>query len=95
MQNKFKPYLGIGMINQIVLSQNTDFFYDRFVEVFGKTVPSYQIGGVASLGTKIFLNANKAFILELNYEYTSNLNINKSLKLKNSVFGVKIGFQFN
>ena len=94
-ENKFKPYLGIGMINQIVLSQNTDFFYDRFVEVFGKTVPSYQIGGVASLGTKIFLNANKAFILELNYEYTSNLNINKSLKLKNSVFGVKIGFQFN
>ena len=82
------------MINQIVLSQNKDFLYDRFVEVFGKTIPSYQIGGVASLGTKIFINTSRAIIFELNYEYTSNLNINKSLKLKNSVFGAKIGFQF-
>lgn len=93
-ENKIKPYLGIGMMNQIVLSQNEDFLYDRFVDVFGKTIPSYQIGVAASFGTKFFLNANQAINLELNYEYASNLNINKSLKLKSSVFGVKLGFQF-
>lgn len=93
-KEKVKPYLGVGLMNQIVLSQNTDFLYDRFVEVFGKTVPTYQMGVVASLGSKFFINANKAILLEFNYEYTSNLNINKSLKLKNSLYGLKLGFQF-
>jgi archaellin len=92
--NKVIPYIGAGIINQLVLSQNKDFLYDRFVDQYGKTVPTYFIGGTALLGNKFVISPSKAIIVEFNFEYTSNLNVNKSLKLKNSMFGAKLGYQF-
>lgn len=89
-----RPYIGIGIMNQFVLSQNENFIYKRFADVFGKTVPFYHVGVNACIGSKISINENHTFLLEMNYEYTTNLNVNKSLKLKNNQFAVKIGYQF-
>jgi len=91
---KVRPYLGVGFMNQFVISQNKDFSYKRFVDEFDKTVPTYHFGFVGNLGTKFYFNNNRALLLELNYESTANSNINKSLKLRNKVYGVKLGFQF-
>jgi len=91
---KVRPFLGVGWMNQFVISQNKDFLYKRFVDEFDKTVPTYHFGFVGNLGTKFYFNNNRALLFELNYESTANSNINESLKLVNKVYGVKLGFQF-
>lgn len=89
-----RPYLGAGIVNMFILSQNDEFTYHWFQDEYGKSIPVYHLGFTALLGYNMSLNNGKALILESNYQYTSNLNINQSLRMINHFFSLRIGYLF-
>ena len=87
-----RPYIGGGLLNIFILSQNKDFIYPPFYREFNKSIPTYHFGLTGKVGAKKVLNKNQSIYLELNYDYSQNLNINQFLQFKNNLFSITAGY---
>lgn len=94
LKGNIKPYVGIGYINSIVLSQNQGFIYQRFYSVINKSIPLYHRGFLGRVGTSIGLQNGHSACLELNFEHTASMNINQQLRFYNNLFSLSLGYKF-
>lgn len=93
-KGRLRPYAAIGLINTFVLSQNKNLFIHRFYDEFNKSIPWYHFGVAARAGTSFLLRNHHLINLELNWEYTQNMNINQMLKMYNNLFSMNAGYSF-
>jgi len=93
-KGKIRPYMGLGISNTIVLSQNKDFVYKNFYNVYKKSIPSYSIGYLGRVGCKYILKNSHTIYSDLNIDDSENLNVNQLLRLKNSLYSFTIGYTF-
>lgn len=93
-KGKIRPYLGIGISNNFVLSQNKDFVYLTFNNEYKQSIPTYSLGILGRVGCKYALKNNHALYADLNIDYSQNLNINQFLKLTNNLYSLNIGYTF-
>jgi hypothetical protein len=87
-----RPYVGAGVLNMFIISQNKEFNLDRFTAEFGKSIPAYHIGFIGSAGFKVVISNNHFFFFDLGYEYTQTTNVWPDLRFINSQFEAKLGF---
>lgn len=93
-QTKFRPYVGLGATNTFYISQNKDLFVSDYNFYFGKAIPFYHLGILGSVGMKYRLNQNHSVFVELNYENSRNVNVNKMLQMENHYFSFQLGYMF-
>jgi len=93
-KGKIRPYLGIGISNNFVLSQNKDFVYLTFYNRYKQSIPSYSLGFLGRTGCKYALKNNHAIYADLNVDYSQNLNANQFYKLTNNLYSLNIGYTF-
>lgn len=86
---KFKPYVGAGLINSLVLSQSKSFVYHKFEKEYGYSIPRHQIGFIGKIGG-IYEVKNVDIYFDLNYEYSSSLGTNEYL-FKNQLASFNLG----
>jgi len=92
--SKIRPYIGGGFTNMYILSQNNELEVSKFMEEYGKSIPSFHIGIIGIVGSKYILNNNHFLFLEFTYELTQNMNVNEFLRLTNNNFSIVSGFAF-
>ena len=93
-KGKVRPYIGLGIINTIVLSQNKDFIHQDMYAEYNQSIPTYQVGLVGRIGSKYMLTNKQALYAELNYEYSQNLNMNQFLRLSSNLISLTVGYAF-
>lgn len=87
-----RPYAGIGLMNCLVLTQNKDFIEQDFSNVYGKSIPTYQIGFIGKIGNKFILKNNHSIYLELDYDYAQSNNV--AAIFSNNMSSLLVGFSF-
>jgi hypothetical protein len=92
LKGKVRPTLTAGMLNMFTLSQNRSFELDRFVQVFGKSIPDYHPGLIVSGGVRYFLPNDRFLFLEAGYEFTQTLHVWSDYRLIINQFNIKAGF---
>jgi hypothetical protein len=92
-----QPYLGVGLMNVLVLTQNKNLevhprgtSYDNYT----KLLPTYQIGFVGKIGTKILIANNHSLFAECSYEYINGLETNEFQRMKTNGFSLILGYNF-
>lgn len=85
------PHFSFGITNCLIISQNSDFKLDEFYFEYGKSIPNYSFGLFGTLGSNFIINKKLELFVEANYEYMSNLNINRYLRLNNYQISLNIG----
>ncbi len=88
-----RPYAGIGLVNMLVITQNKDFVFQRFYDIYKKTFPVYNYGVQARGGISFVQKNNNEISLELDLEWTHN--IETGLTTANNIFvksGIGYGF---
>ena len=93
-KGKIRPYLGIGVSNNFVLSQNKDFVYLAFYNQYKQSIPTYSLGFLGRAGCKYALKNNHTLYADLNIDYSQSLNTNQFLKLTNNLYSLNIGYTF-
>ncbi|HEY6913531.1 MAG TPA: hypothetical protein VI413_02555 [Paludibacter sp.] len=93
-KGKIRPYIGTGIENTFIVSQNNDFIYKHFYNEFNRSIPVYQVGVVEKAGSKYMLKNNQFIYAELNYELNKSLNINQFLRFTNNLFSITFGYAF-
>ncbi|HET7734130.1 MAG TPA: hypothetical protein VFK73_09860 [Paludibacter sp.] len=93
-KGKIRPYIGTGIENTFIVSQNKDFIYKHFYNEFNRSIPVYQVGVVEKAGSKYMLKNNQFIYAELNYELNKSLNINQFLRFTNNLFSITLGYAF-
>lgn len=91
---KYRPYFGAGFSTMIILSQNKEFIYEHFTEVYGKTFPEFLFGLKARIGIGRQLSKRQSLFFEVDYDYLMNYNINNFLRLRVNSLQFKLGFRF-
>jgi len=91
-KGKIRPYLGLGISNNIVLSQNKEFQYQSFYYEYKQSIPTYSLGFIGRAGCKYALKNNHAIYADLNIDSSQNLNINQLLKLTNNLYSLTVGY---
>jgi hypothetical protein len=93
-QGKFRPYIGGGINNIIVLSRNKDFTMLPYYSTDGvSNALGDQVGLIGMAGYKYMLNKKHILNLELSYEYSISTNIADNFyKLHNSNFSLVLGY---
>lgn len=91
---KSRTYLGAGIINMFVLSQNKDFILTSFHDYYGRSVPTYHVGAVLGIGHRFILPNTGMLSVEGGYQYTSNLDINQIMRLQTHVISITAGYRF-
>jgi hypothetical protein len=91
-KGKIRPYLGLGISNTVVVSQNKDFIYTIFYHEFNQSIPTYLLGFVGRLGCKYVLKNNHAIYTDLNIDYSRNININQFNRLTNNLYSFTVGY---
>lgn len=92
---KIRPFIGLGMTNVFLLSQNKNLDIQYFLP-YNKdySLPIWNIGIEGNLGTNFILKNKHAISLELNYEFTGNLISNPVLGLRNNTLTFMAGYTF-
>jgi len=93
-KGKIRPYLGIGVSNNFVLSRNKDFVYLTFYNQYKQSIPTYSLGFLSRAGCKYTLKNNHTLYADLNIDYSQSLNTNQFLKLTNNLYSLNIGYTF-
>jgi len=93
-KGKIRPYMGIGVSNNFVLSQNKDFVYLAFYNQYKQSIPTYSLGFLGRAGCKYALKNNHTLYADLNIDYSQSLNTNQFLKLTNNLYSLNIGYTF-
>lgn len=89
-----RPCVDLGIVNMFIISQNKEFILQRFADKFGKSIPSYHVGFIASAGARFMLKNNHYFFFDLGYEYTQTTNVWADWRFINNLFELKAGFAF-
>jgi hypothetical protein len=93
-KGKIRPYIGTGIENMIILSQNNHLIYRQFYSEYNNSIPTYQVGLVEKAGSKYMLKKQQLLYLEFNYELINNLNMNQFLRFTNNIFSLTFGYAF-
>ncbi len=93
-KNKTRPYIGLGIINSFVISQNEEFIYRRFTHEYEKSIPTHHLGLSTNIGYSHRFKNNHSLFLELNYESFTSLNVNQYLRFSNQLFSLNMGYIF-
>lgn len=95
--SKISPYIGGGLVNTIVLSQNSDLLipdvylkYDKA----GKSIPKYQAGIIAKIGCSYTLNSQNSLFMEGDFEYSKSLQADQIARMTNKTIAIKCGYRF-
>jgi hypothetical protein len=89
---RLRPKVGIGFINMLVISQNTDFVYHDFYYEFNRSIPVYHFGFRGKIGLDYQLKNEHSIYFDLNYDYTQSANINAILRFRNNLFAFNLGY---
>jgi outer membrane protein W len=101
--NKFAPYIGAGISNLFILSQNNDYHLQDFKYYYGlqdfksyvgNVLPFYHLGLMGTVGLKYKLKNNHFINLEFNYQNFSNLNMNQTLRMNTIYYSAQLGYLF-
>ncbi len=93
-KGKIKPYVGFGLSNTIVLSQNKDLKITAFYDEYKKSIPTYLIGFLGRAGCKYDLKNNHAVYADLSFDFSENMNLNQILRLSNTICSLTAGYTF-
>lgn len=91
---KGRPFIGLGLVNMIVLSQNDDFILKSFHDEFGMSVPVYHLGVKLKTGYKFRFHQDARLVIEAAYQYTSSMNTNQFLRFNSNHFSLSAGYLF-
>jgi len=91
-KGKFRPYVGLGVSNTFVLSQNKDFVFLALVHKYNQSIPTYSIGVVGRVGCKYALKNNHTFYSDLNIDYSQNIDRNQFYKVRNNLYSLTVGY---
>ncbi len=94
--NKFVPYIGAGISNMFILSQNNDLYildYD-YKTFYGSVLPKYHLGYEGAVGLKYILNQRHYLNLEFNYQNFHNFNMNEKLIMNTIYYSCQLGYSF-
>ena len=91
-KGKIRPYIGVGISNTIVLSQNKEFIYLTLVQKYNQSIPTYSMGIVGRAGCKYALKNNHTIYTDLNIDYSQNFNTNEFLRLNNNLYSFTVGY---
>lgn len=94
LSTKLRPYFGLGLEMMFVLSQNEEFDYTFFKNIYGQSVPGFLFGVKGNAGISKPFSNNTALFFEVNYDYLLAYNINNFLRLHLSSFSFQAGFRF-
>ena len=90
---KIRPYLGVGLNNIFLVSQNKRLDINYFKrEYTDPSFPVWNTGLIGNAGIKSMLKNNHQISLELNYEYTRSLIANPLFGLHQSIFSLQAGY---
>jgi hypothetical protein len=91
-KGKVRPYIGAGIDNVLVLSQNNK------VEIYDdenrKSIPIYQFGLIGRAGGKYMFKNNKSLCFELSYQYVQNISVSQFHRFTNSLLSFTLGYAF-
>lgn len=91
-KGKVRPYIGAGIDNVLVLSQNNK------VEIYDdenrKSIPIYQFGFMGRAGGKYMFKNNKSLCFELSYQYVQNISVSQFHRFTNSLLSFTLGYAF-
>lgn len=89
---KFQPYVGLGLVNEFNLSQNSDFQFEHTYQEFGQSIPNYGIGVSGQLGVNYKLSDRSRLNFETGWRYASNLNVNRFLRIDQYSIPITLGY---
>jgi hypothetical protein len=89
------PYIGIGILNKIVLHQNDNFYYSWFNNRYDRSIPTYNWGFVGTLGTKIPLKPGHNVFAEICYETSASPDIAPIYRFTNKLISFNLGYSIN
>lgn len=92
--NKFIPYIGAGISNMFVISQNNDLYMQDFKLYYGNVLPYYHLGAMGVAGLKYKFKNNHFMNLEFNYQNFNNLNMNSSLRMNTIYYSAQLEYLF-
>ena len=101
--NKFAPYVGAGISNMFILTQNKDYhlidfkYYnglEEYKSYLGNVLPFYHLGFMGAVGLKYKFRNNHSINLEFNYQNFNNLNANLSLRINTIYYSAQLGYLF-
>jgi hypothetical protein len=92
--NKFVPYIGAGISNMFILTQNNDLYMQDFKLYYGNVLPTYHLGVIGAIGLKYKIKNNHFLNLEFNYQNFNNLNMNSSLRMNTIYYSAQLGYLF-
>lgn len=93
-KGKVRPYIGLGISNTFVLSQNMNFNYKTFYEFFKKSVPSNLILGlVGRAGTEFMLKNSHSIYCTVDLDYSQNSQTGAGL-FTNKMVSLSAGYFF-
>jgi len=87
---KIRPYIGVGLDNTLLLSQNKNLYINYFAK--DASFPIWSTGFVANTGVRSMMKNGHFFSMELSYEYTRSLIANPLFGLQNSIFSLSAGY---
>lgn len=94
LKGNFRPYVGVGFINELTLSQNDEFKLELFYDRYGQSIPFYNFGFQGKIGGKIKLNSEHVMYLECNFERSETLKVDQLFHLRNVLFSFVCGYTF-
>lgn len=94
LKGNFRPYVGVGLLNALTLSQNNEFKYDLYYERYGQSIPFYNLGFQGKLGGKIKLTSGHVVYLECDYERSETIKTDQLFRLNNNLFSFVCGYTF-
>jgi len=91
-KGKIRPYVGLGISNTIVVSQNKEFIFLTLYQKYKQSIPTYSMGLAGRVGCKYALKNNHTIYSDLNIDYSQNFNTNQFLRLTNNLYSFTIGY---
>lgn len=96
--SNFQPYVGVGLLNLLALTKNKNLevlpkgsvSYNEYVPL----LPTYQIGFVGKIGTKVLTAKDHSFYAECGYEYLDDIDTNEFARMKTNGFSLILGYNF-
>jgi len=91
-QKKISPYIGLGFTNTFYLNQNRNLYITDFNTYYGKAIPLYHPGLMATLGLKYKMKNRCSLFIELNGEFSGNINLNQAYRMQNQYLALQTGY---
>jgi hypothetical protein len=93
-RGKVRPYIGLGLSNTFILSQNKNFIYRDFYNSFKKSVPSNLILGlVGKIGSEFIFKNTQSIYFDISMDYSQNSQTGAFL-FTNKLFSITTGYAF-